>query len=87
MRKQAASMVAFIFTSKSMGTVGWNTECLEWYMTLHTNNPLTLDSKIVSVCEVLLGETRPLLSDLAHLLSAISRKDLHVQNKLTFTSA
>ena len=39
-------------------------------------NTLTLDSKIVSISEVLFCQTTPLLSDFAHLLSGISREYL-----------
>ena len=39
-------------------------------------DPLTLDPKVVSVSEVLLGQPRPLLRDLAHRLGAIRRENL-----------
>ena len=37
---------------------------------------LTLDAKVVGVSEVLLGESGPLLGDLAHLLAPVSRQHL-----------
>jgi hypothetical protein len=50
-----------------------------------TTVQLTLYSKVVGISEVLLGQPRPLLGDLTHLLGTIRRQNLQCRHTHTHT--
>jgi hypothetical protein len=50
---------------------------------MHHSDTLTLYSKVISISEVLLGQPRPLLGDLTHLLGTIRRQNLQCRHTYT----
>ena len=56
--------------------------CNEMYhLKMQVSCSLTLDSKVVGICEIFLGQSRPLLGDLSYLLNTITCQHLEPEHK------